>query len=53
MILIQNDLNQGDGESLLLFVLALEYAIKEVLGNQVELKLNRTHKLLAYFNYVN
>jgi hypothetical protein len=39
--------------SSLLFNVALEFAIRKVQGNQVGLKLNRTHQLLAYADGVN
>jgi hypothetical protein len=50
---IPNGLNQGDALSPLIFVFALECAIKKVQENQVGLILNWTHQLLAYADDVN
>ena len=53
MFPIRNGLKQGDALSPMLFNFALEYAIKRVQVNQDGLKLNGTHQLLAYADYVN
>jgi hypothetical protein len=50
---IQNSLKQGDVLSPLLSNFGLEYAIRKVKENQVGLKLNGIHELLAYADDVN
>ena len=50
---IQNSLKHGDALLPLLLNFPLEYVIRKVRKNQVELKLNGTQQLLAYADYVN
>jgi hypothetical protein len=49
---IQNGLKQGDTLSPLIFIFAIEYAIRKVQENQVGMILNGIHHLLAYADEV-
>jgi hypothetical protein len=51
--LIQDGLKQGDALLPLLFNCSLEYGIMKVQENQVGLKRNGTHQLLAHAHHVN
>ena len=53
MFPIRNGLKQGDVLSQFPFKFAFEYAIRRVQVNQDGLKLNGTHRLLAYVDNVN
>jgi hypothetical protein len=50
---IQNDLKQGYALTTLLFNFAVEYAIRMIQKNQVEVKLSGTHQLLFCADDVN
>jgi hypothetical protein len=50
---IQNGLKEGDDLSPLLLNFVLGYAVRKIQENQLGLKLNWTHQLLAYADCVN
>ena len=50
---INNGLKQGDASLPLLFIIAVESAIRRVQVNQDGLKLNGTHQVLVYADVVN
>ena len=50
---IRNGLKQGNALSPMIFIFALEFAIRRVPVNQDGLKLNGTHQLLVYADDVN
>jgi len=52
MFPVRNGLKQGDALSPLFFNSALEYTIRRVSVNQGGLKLNGTHQLLVYDDYI-